>query len=237
MKYFLFPVLLSFVLLASVPARAASGSAHNWTGCYLGANAGISSSQNRWQDPTPDGDIDGSGTTNQTAKTDMSGGDYGAQLGCDYQFSSNNVVVGIEGSFDGSLMSGTNQDEFNSPWTLQADTRALGALTGRLGWSLDSAPVLFYARGGIAFAKNKFEITNGGIFDGNPSTTLIGWTLAPGIEWAFTPHWSVFTEGDYYSFGRKTVSFPGDAVNPTPAFQVRTSQDIEALKVGVNYHF
>jgi len=172
--------------------------------------------------------------TGQTANTDMSGGIYGGQLGCDFQFNGS-FVIGIEGSLSGSKITGTNMDQFNATWTLRAQTDWIASVTGRVGITADRA--LIYIRGGVAWAHNNFEIENTGFLDGRPSATRLGWVVGGGIEWAFAPSWSVFLEGNYYDFNSTDVAFAGDVFNPTPPFTVRTSQTIETVKFGVNYRF
>ena len=48
---------------------------------------------------------------------------------------------------------------------------------------------------------------------------------------------SIFLEADYYSFNGTNVSFAGDLINPTPAFAVKTTQNVETLKFVLNYRF
>ena len=201
-----------------------------WTGCYLGGHAGLAAGHTTWMDVLPIGTIDAT-MIGQTANTDMSGGIYGGQIGCDYQFS----VIGIEGAMAGSTLTGTNMDQFNSTWTLRSRVDRITDVTGRLGYAVDR--MLVYGRGGIAWAHNSFEIENTAILDGMPSTTRRGWVVGGGVEWFLAPSWSVFAEADYYNFNTSNVFFVGDTTNPTPPFTVKTTQTIETFKFGVNYRF
>ena len=119
--------------------------------------------------------------------------------------------------------------------TLRTKNDWLASITGRVGFAVDRA--LLYWRGGVAWAHNKFEIENTAILDGTPQTTRVGWIIGSGIELALAPCWSAFLEADYYSFNGTTVAFAGDLVNPTPSFGVNTTQNVEAMKFGVNYRF
>lgn len=205
----------------------------SWTGCYAGSHSGLAAGHTTWQDTVPLGTIDAT-MSGQTANTDMSGAIYGAQIGCDYQFN-RAWVIGVEGSFSAATVTGTNMDQFNSTWTLRTKNDWIASFTGRVGFAVDR--VLLYTRGGLAWAHNKFEIENTAILDGTPSATRIGLVIGSGIEWAFTPCVSAFLEADYYSFNGTNVSFAGDLINPTPAFAVKTTQNVETLKFGVNYRF
>lgn len=210
----------------------------SWTGCHIGVNAGIGAGHNSFQDTVPDGNIDGSTATNRTAHTDMSGGVAGGQLGCDMEFGGG-WVLGIAGSLNWSDISGTDQDQFNAPWTLTNRVDWYGAVTGRVGYAINTA--LLYARGGVAFAHNNFEIENSGVTLGTPADVRTGWTVGIGLEWAFAPNWSAFVEGNYYGFPAQTETFNnaaavgGGFVNPP--FTINVQPSFETLTLGVNYRF
>lgn len=201
-----------------------------WSSCYGGTHSGLAAGHTTWKDTLPDGAIDAT-MTGHSAHTDMTGGIYGGQIGCDVQ--SGNWVAGIEGSFSGSTLTGTNMDQFNSTWALRAKTNWIGAITGRVGIAADR--VLLYVRGGAAWARNQFEIENTAILDGRPTVTRTGYLVGGGLEWAFASNWSVFLEGDYFNFANTDVPFAGDILNPTAPFKVRTNQTIETVKFGLNY--
>jgi outer membrane immunogenic protein len=207
---------------------------YNWTACYGGGNSGLGTGQTQWSDPQPDGNIDANPGSAQTANTSMSGAVFGGQIGCDLQFGGN-WVAGLAGSFDWSNISGTNMDQFNDTWSLQNQGKWYGTITGRVGSAYNN--ILLYAKGGVAFAHNQFEIENGGITLGTPSDTLTGWTAGTGLEWAFAPNWSAFLEADYYGFGSKSETFnqsPADIAIP-PTINVKPS--FATLTIGVNYRF
>jgi outer membrane immunogenic protein len=205
--------------------------AFSWTGCYVGSHSGLAAGHTKWTDALPLGTIDAT-MTGQTANTDMSGAIFGAQVGCDYQFFGK-FVIGVDASVSASTVTGTNMDQFNSTWTLLTQNDWIGSVSGRIGAGVDR--LLIYTKAGVAWAHNNFEIDNTAILDGRPSTTRIGWIIGSGIEFSLAPCWSVFVEADYYKFGDSNVFFPGDVINPTPSFTVKTSQTVETLKLGVNF--
>jgi outer membrane immunogenic protein len=167
-----------------------------------------------------------------------SGGIYCGQIGCDYQFVASPFVIGLEGTINGANIEGTNQDAFNAPWTLRDRIPLFGTVTGRVGYAVPGASnVLLYFRGGVVFAENRFEIENSGVTLGTPSATRTGWTVGAGVEWAFTPNWSLFVEGDYFDTGHATEAFnfvPG-FINPPTTINTHTT--FETLKLGVNFRF
>jgi outer membrane immunogenic protein len=204
----------------------------SWTGCHVGAHGGEGTNHTKMRDPVPNGNIDAT-MTGQTSNTDGAGGFFGGQIGCDYQFSGN-MVAGFEASAAFANITGTNQDQFNFEWTLRSQNDWFGSATARFGWAVDR--VLFYGRGGFAFAHNKFEIENANINLGQPSATRTGWTAGAGVEWAVAQSWSVFAETNHYQFGEKDVRFQGNIpLAGNPPFIVRTKENVEAIKIGVNY--
>jgi outer membrane immunogenic protein len=213
-------------------APLAAAPTFSWTGCHIGTHTGLGAGHTKWTDPVADGNIDGLSST-RTANTDMSGALYGGQIGCDMQLSGS-WVVGLEGSVSASDITGTNQDQFNSPWTLRNNNDWLASITGRIGFAAPNN-ILLYTKGGVAWAHDNFEIENSGHTLGQPSSWQIGWTLGSGLEWAFASSWSVFVETDYYSFGSQTQTF-----NESPGFinappNVNIKHTIETLMIGVNY--
>ena len=156
----------------------------------------------------------------------------GGHLGYDYQiptwnwFNSSGVVIGVEGSVDGSSLSKTTTvnlpGAFGGSGTLTANTSAdiQGSIRGRLGIAWDR--VLVYATGGVAFGSINSNIQLNAIdaagvpFFGQRSRSndRTGWTVGGGIEYAFTPNWSVGAEYRFTDFG--TIS--REAVLPDGGF-------------------
>jgi outer membrane immunogenic protein len=241
----------AFMLIMGGPALAADMSPQpmpfaqrfNWTSCYLGGHVGGGLARTAMTDPVQvvQDNIPGATATTgiTTTSANPNGVVVGAQFGCDYQFASS-WVVGIEGAISGSTMKGSTTAPLrdNSPDTALVTTRNdfLGGVTGRLGYAMDH--VLLYAKGGFAFAGDKYDITGGGAavvpfsFDG--VDRRIGWTAGGGAEWVFSRHWSAILEYDYYQFGTKNVLMNdlGNVVSGT--MDVR--QSVQVVKTGLNFH-
>ncbi len=255
---------------ADIPAKApriatAAPAAYSWTGCYLGAHVGAGKSRTEFSDP---------GTTaipffgpapalqqniaplgSSVSVTGSVGFVGGGQVGCDYQFASN-WVIGFAGDFSFANIQGQGVDPFfggknGGPLTLTSKTDALASATGRIGYAFDR--VLFYGKGGAAWAHDRYSAQNIAFFNGNPcglggaftpcnpsgTTTRWGWVAGAGIEWSFASNWSVFAEYDHYFFGSKTVQLSDATVaagTPT-AGNFNIKQDIDVVKVGINYRF
>jgi outer membrane immunogenic protein len=171
----------------------------------------------------------------------------GGQLGCNYQFASSPVVIGIEGSWVGTNMKGTGKIDigadpanpaFNS--TIESKIDWIATLTGRIGFTADKA--LIYVKGGGAWVKDKYTQTEFECEDGDGcdsvaqtlSPTRSGWLFGTGIEYAFLPNWSARLEYNYIDLGTKRVtwSFETDQFN-----DMDIKQRIHTVTFGVNYKF
>jgi outer membrane immunogenic protein len=266
--------MLRRTLLASVGAMALTGAAfaadlpsrapppvflppphiYNWTGFYVGINAG--------------GHF-GSGSTTQFTGTDTDvvfGGGLGAALadgeipssgasgasgfigggGFGYNYQINSFVLGLEADFDGAtgsqsssaLLSITIPPAFIVPPTLtQSEQRLewLGTLRGRIGWTpIDR--LLIYGTGGLAFGQSNasFSVVNGEafppLFASASSSRSVGWTVGGGLEYALPDNWSnwsVKVEYLYYDLGTSTgtVSYQNpDPLTLAPEFSTLSAQ-------------
>jgi outer membrane immunogenic protein len=212
-----------------------------WTGCYLGGQIGGGFAQKDVTDPVAlvqESFAPGSTTGITTANLSPNGVIIGGQVGCDYQFAPS-WVIGIEGAAAGSTMKagGIVGLPAGNPDTalVEAKTDFLTSVTARLGYAFDH--VLLYGRGGVAMAADRYDVS--GSFIGTPFgftglENRFGWTAGAGVEWAFTPHWSVNLEYDYYGFGTKTIAM-FDSANVLLG-NVDVRQNIQVVKVGFNFH-
>jgi outer membrane immunogenic protein len=226
-------------LLASVGAIALTGSAafaadlpsrapppvylppppiFTWTGFYIGGQVGGAWGTGGSSFTAFDA-VTGRFVEDSFGGGNPSGVIGGGHLGYDYQiptwnwFSSSGVVIGLEGSVDGSSLSKTTTvnlpGTFGGSGTLTANTSAdiQGSIRGRLGIAWDR--VLVYATGGVAFGSINSNIELNAIdAAGVPffasrsrSNSRTGWTVGGGIEYAFTPNWSIGAEYRYTDFG------------------------------------
>ena len=250
MKKFLFAQATMLAVILVGPATAADlpvkseppvAPRFTWTGCYLGGQIGGGFAKKDITDPVglvQESFLPGSTTGITTASPSPSGVVIGGQIGCDYQFAPS-WVIGIEGAGAGSTMKGSsivglpagNPDSA----LVEAKTDFLTSVTARLGYTFDQ--VLVYGRGGVAMAADRYDVS--GSFAGTPFgftglENRFGWTAGAGVEWAFTRHWSVNLEYDYYGFGTKTISM----YDPTNVLlgNVDVRQSIQVVKVGFNFH-
>ena len=196
------------------PVYKAPEAIYNWTGFYIGGHIG--------------GAFPGSSSLENSGARFMGG----VQGGFDYQFS-NNWVIGAEAQYSWLTGNSGSGVAFPGGTVATANTDQLGSVTGRLGYAF--GPTLLYAKGGYAWRdNNNIGVTTGGVpvaftVDQNHRD---GYTVGAGIEYMFTPNWSIKGEYQYYNFGSTT--FTG---GPPPVVGSRFHDDEHTVKLGINYRF
>lgn len=156
---------------------------YNWTGVYLGVNGGYGWARESWVDNT------GAPSVSFSPK----GGVFGGQLG--YRWQWNQLVVGIEGTWDWASVK-----DFvvaAAPFNEELKITSVYSVTGQVGWAMDR--FLPYVKGGWAGARTQFNFYNPAP-SGSSSTTVNGWTLGGGIDYAIWQNWIIGIEYDHFSF-------------------------------------
>lgn len=123
-------------------------------------------------------------------------------------FSSSGVVIGVEGSVDGTSINNTVFDPF-SEIAVRTTVPVEGSIRLRAGVAWDR--LLVYATGGAAFTSIKDTYTDWtGFVTGVPggyeaiTKNRSGWTVGGGLQYAVTDNWSVGAEYRYSDFGHYT---------------------------------
>lgn len=165
---------------ADLYVKAPAYTAYDWSGIYVGANAGYGWGDMTWNFAANAGPLPFS--------TQPNGALAGGQIGINRQFG--NWVWGTEvtGAWSGLSDSGIPT---GSSITVTTKLRDLETLTGRLGYAFNN--VLFYAKSGGAtgVVSADFSIGTG------QSQRLFGTTTGAGIEYGLTPNFILGVEYDY----------------------------------------
>jgi outer membrane immunogenic protein len=187
-----------------------------WSGFYGGINGGGGESTNN-------GDLS------------PSGGFGGGQIGYNWQgvFGLSSAwVLGIEADIQGS---GISDSAVFGNTSVESSLNWFGTVRGRVGYA--TGPALFYFTGGFAFgeveAKGRFF--GGGNGFGVPfdvTETQTGYVLGGGVEYAFSPVWSL--KGEYQFISLDASDFAGAGAL---GFTDRNRSEVNTFRVGVNYHF
>ena len=245
-------------LIASFHASAASAAdlavpaatAVNWDGVYGGIQGAIAAGSASWSSPAGYFASErGQGVPPDVAgKGQQNGLLGGLQLGYNRQFGA--YVLGLEadasfGPLDGYAVCGgtvgleapeTDPYQRGSGDPCHVSTNWLASATGRFGYAFGR--VLAYAKGGMAFAGDRYDIYNPTAFSANPAqgnAGLFGWTLGAGLEYALGGNWSVKAEYDYYDFGTRTIGFNVPGYLGFNSFSIRRYENL--AKFGLNYRF
>jgi outer membrane immunogenic protein len=202
----------------------------NWSGFYIGGNAGWGRSDSCWSVFATDGDLFADGCH------DRSGGLLGGQIGYRWQMPGNHFVIGLEAQGDWTNISGSHVSFFDPTITLGSKVDALGLFTGQFGFAWDTW--LWYVKGGAAVTDNSFSVgsTFGGIGLVSVGSTRWGGTVGTGFEYAFSPNWSVGFEYDHLFMGGADTVFTA-VNNPLTGTISRISQDVDMFTVRFNYRF
>jgi outer membrane immunogenic protein len=197
------------ILPAPAPAappvyRPPVSPAYNWSGFYIGAMGGYG-----W-------------STSQG--NNFKGGFAGGTIGGNAQFG--NFVVG--GEFEGAWSNIGQTVTFAGLGSATDRVQAFGSATARLGVAVDN--LLIYGKGGFAAASNNIKVTVLGVPFSDTQTHL-GFTAGGGLEYGFTPNWSV--KGEYlfarYQSKNYFTTIGGGFASGT--------FDVHTVKVGLNYRF
>ncbi len=212
---------------------------YDWSGFYIGGHVG-----GAWTDEratylgTTGIPLDPIGTQYGGNRTGFLGGVQGG-----YNYQVQNIVLGVAGDFSwtGTSVDNATTSAFVPAVTIHtlSKTNWYSTFTGRIGYAANN--VLFYAKGGVAFAEEVYggyaNVAGVGRVSSfnNVTSTRSGYVVGGGIEYGFAPNWTAFAEYNYLDFGRKnyTIVDTGNAI--TANFNIRDHVDV--VKVGVNYKF
>src|ERR1700730_12153901 len=213
---------------ADLPARAYTKApayidpASNWTGFYVGLNAGGAWGRSDATTTTVFSPTGFFATTSPAAiaiagaqRINNSGFTGGLTAG--YNWQASNFVFGLESDLNYFGLRGASRGTGIYPcctafgFTVNSSGSSDWLITLRPRVGITSHNWLFYVTGGLAVANLKggfnFTETNaGGTESASISTTKAGWTVGAGTEYALAKGWSVKAEYLYVDLGRDTTT-------------------------------
>jgi outer membrane immunogenic protein len=270
----------TFAAMVAVPAASAADMAPrytkappvmvevwNWTGFYIGGNAGYSWGRSNTDVSffntvtgapivLPPGSI-------TSSSFDMNGGIAGGQAG--YNWQTGNYVLGVEADIQwsgergraayscaatiagGVCLPGLTFLPAGATGTTLALSESLdwfGTVRGRAG-VLVTPKVLLYGTGGLAYGSIKTSGVlsgfnpNGGVvaFAGSSSDTRVGWTVGAGAEAMITQNWTAKLEYLYMDLGRFNSATFTLAPGSLIGVNVSSNFTDHILRAGINYKF
>src|SRR6266516_696751 len=199
------------------PALAA---VYDWTGFYIGVNAGVGLGRDRFQhDWLGEDGI-------YSFYTSPQGGFGGGQIGYNWQTGSvlGPIVLGVEADIQGAGLSDdrTNFVIVASKTTYGQKLDWFGTARGRIG--IANGPVLSYVTAGYAFGNVKTNATQAVApfaLAFSTERTQSGWVVGSGVEAALGGNWTGKIEYLYLNLGNKTDAFTALTVPQTLNTEIR----------------
>ena len=222
----------------------------NWTGLYLGVNAGWGFDR-RNIDLAPGTGMAVFFAANEfptSIAPDANGFIGGGQIGYNWQMQ--NFVYGIEADFQGSAIKG-NQTLSPTPvifvpFNTNGEKKLtwFGTVRGRLGLAANNW--LFYVTGGLAYGETELSLNTvpvgfacGPGFTcaiGSTSKVRAGWTAGGGVEYGLTPNWILRAEYLYIDLGSLSQNVTGSA-GPGFVFIESTRFNEHIVRGAISYKF
>jgi outer membrane immunogenic protein len=208
------------------PALAA---VYDWTGFYIGVNAGVGIGRDRFQHDWL------GGPSPYSFYVSPQGGFGGGQVGYNWQTGSalGPIVFGVEADIQGAGLS-DDRTTFNEGGIVRNYGQKLdwfGTARGRIG--IANGPVLSYVTAGYAVGNVKTD-ANASFFGAtntfSTSRTQSGWVVGSGVEAALGGNWTGKIEYLYLNLGNKT-----DIATLGLAAPLNTEIRENIFRVGLNY--
>ena len=200
--------------------------AYNWTGFYVGVNAGWNWLNTTQTDTGPGvfGQVFPIGSVTTFSKNGFLGG---GTIGYNYQMG--RFLLGLEADFDWSAAKISQSGTLGAlSFNTTVKNNYVFTAGPRIGYVFDR--LLVYAKGGIAWTQDDYDQTAS---DGSEVTgrfDLWGWMVGGGVEYAIWDRLTAKAEYNYITFGdRNVIATDGSILN--------VGMHISEAKVGINYRF
>lgn len=251
--------MIVLMSLALIPIYS-WGSTADWSGFYLGVNAGESINSSNDQtilSVSPNSPIAGNdyvAAFNVAGNQALNFNNFIAGVQAGYRFQVNNWVIGLETNYDPTEQ--VTASQMNIVPNCDYDGNCSSSITQSIyqSWDFTMRPqvgyainhFLMYVTGGFSLTKiNYNSYTNWDPVDNtitNDNTTinevLSGWAAGAGIDWKFRAHYSLSAEYLYQGFGNfneqtgiRNNSDPNALLNHKGEFSSNV------LMLGINYLF
>lgn len=224
---------------ADLPARTYTKAppmmaAYDWSGFYVGANGGYGSSSNCW-DLNQIGAVTLFPGNAPEGCHDATGGVAGGQVG--YRWQTGALVAGLEAQGNWADLRGSSlSTALGAAVTNQSKIDGFGLFTGQFGYTWNNT--LLYVKSGLAVTTDKYQgiiPATGMAFDA-ASETRVGYAAGVGLEYGFTPNWSLAVEYDHFFMFNNANSFT--TIGASSLSRVDSiQQDVDLVTARLNYRF
>ena len=144
-------------------------------------------------------------------------------------------MFGLEAQYDWADLNKAYYGPLGT-WSVGTKVDAIGLFTGRIGYAANNA--LFYVKGGWAVANNNAWAAWNNVTFATASNTRSGGALGVGLEYGFTPNWSLGAEYMHAWLGNNNYAW-GNAnfVGVNAWNNLHAHQDIDMFTLRLNYRF
>jgi outer membrane immunogenic protein len=231
---------------------------YNWTGFYVGVNAGGAWGRSNAATTTLDPPVSYFNIASPAAiaaagaqRVGSSGFTGGLTAG--YNWQAGNILFGLESDFNYFGLRGSSSGSGIYPccapsgFTVNSSVSTDWLMTFRPRVGIAANNWLFYVTGGLAVAdvKSHFSFTDtfaAATESASISRTKAGWTVGAGTEYALMNGWSVKAEYLYVNLGSESVTSNNLLLGGTSALPLQTfshNADLRAniVRAGINYKF
>jgi outer membrane immunogenic protein len=230
-------VALTTLTTAAFAAPLPNIAPWNWTGFYVGANAGAIWSK----DGVYDTDLGFFGSTiipGYANVLEPGGVLGGVQAGFNWQISS--IVLGIEAEFEATDLDNrfNYAGFFGGTATHSVRLSSFGDIRGRIGAAFGQW--LPYATAGVVFADLHHSLVDPSIpFSLSRSSPATGWIAGVGLEYALNSHWSLKVEYLYMQFPDVSRIASGLLIFFPYSFKdkLTLTDSAQIARIGINYRF
>jgi outer membrane immunogenic protein len=227
---------------ADLPAKAPYLKApvamvYDWTGFYIGVNAGVGMGRDYTRLDIP------AGPSFERSYLNPQGGLGGGQIGYNWQAKgftlfglADQLVLGVEADVQGAGLSDNHTCLigctvlFNTQFSQKLDW--FGTVRGRIG--VANGPVLSYVTGGWAYGSVKTSLTETiagvtGVFSSDQNRS--GWTYGSGVEASLGGNWTGKIEYLYLNLGDRQDAFALNGLGHNLSTEFRE----HIFRAGLNY--
>jgi outer membrane immunogenic protein len=217
--------------------RPAPVAAYDWSGIYIGGDAGWQGSSIGLSNPFS---VFGGGPGPLTYNPHHDSFALGAFVGIQRQFGQ--FVLGVEGGYISAFGYGSSVATTSVPifvpggtGTAQAKLKDIWSVGARIGWAMGQW--MPYITGGYANGSFEFNSQSSATVAEQAKARTGDGYIGGGIDWALTKNWIIGVEYRHYAFSSKTVASTLTGVFVGTTEPVRFAPNTDTVLARVSYKF